>query len=134
MISATMVGAHELAARWQHVMSQFPSEAQSVMNEAILYVHSTVPAYPAPPSGSHYRRTGTLGRSITTDVRPLGGDVVGVIGSNVIYAPYVIDANRQAHMHAGRWWTLQAVIKKALPQVMQSASRRLAQFFTNGGA
>jgi HK97 gp10 family phage protein len=33
--------------------------------------------------------TGRLRNSITSDVRGIGGDMVGAIGSNVLYAPYM---------------------------------------------
>ena len=76
--------------------------------KAVIYVHSTVPPYPPKPIGSSYRRTGTLGRQITTEVRTVGIDVVGLIGSPTVYSPWVISEKRvgsrgpQAWMHQGR--------------------------------
>lgn len=95
------------------------------MERAVRYTHGTVPPYPAPPPNSTYRRTGLLGRSITTEVRSLGAETVGVIGSNTIYAPDVISdeptpdgRGPQARIHRGRWWTLQGVIRKARPEIV----------------
>lgn len=88
--------------------------ALPVMNKAVLYVHGQVPPYPSPPPTSTYRRTGTLGRSISTRVASLSGnEVAGYIGTATVYAPYVIDEDRQAWMHRGRWWTLQQVVLNA---------------------
>jgi len=91
--------------------------------EAVLYVQGRVPPYPPPPPTSTYVQTGQLGRSITSlqgehpnalsRVGELGGDIVGIVGTNLEYAPYVIDKERQAYMHKGRWYTLQDVVTKA---------------------
>lgn len=40
-----------------------------------------------------------------------GGAVRGFVGTKLKYAPYVIDRERQAWMHVGRWWTLQGVVE-----------------------
>lgn len=59
-----------------------------------------------------YRRTGTLGRTIGTEVRALGAVTIGAIGTNTVYAPHVIDTKRQARYHTGTWFTLQGLIRK----------------------
>ena len=94
-----------------------------VMKQAVLYGQSQIPGYPAPPDGSTYRRTGTLGRSLTSmqgqapgalsRVTPLGNHTIGAIGTNIRYGPYVIGRDRQARVHRGRWYTLQSVIEDA---------------------
>ena len=97
---------------------ELTSEIQKTTLKAVNYVHSQVPDYPAQlPS---YAQTGILGKSINTDVKTMGTDVVGLIGSDIEYAPWVISteqgtnsAGPQAWMHKGRWWTLQGVVKKA---------------------
>lgn len=78
--------------------------------KAVDYVHSQVPPYPPTLANQRYRRTGRLGRSITTDVRVLGADVVGTIGTNVRYAPDVIGLGKQKPIHENRWWTLEKVV------------------------
>lgn len=98
------------------------------VQKALLYVHSTVPPYPPPPATSSYRRTGTLGRSITTmgsasgpalsRVEGAGSHVIGYVGSGVAYAPYVIDRDRQARWMK-HWWTLQDVVERARPGVLR---------------
>ncbi|MQC27048.1 MAG: hypothetical protein DWG76_06345 [Chloroflexi bacterium] len=90
-------------------------------HKAVTLVHQEIPAYPPPPPLSHYRRTGTLGRTITTmmgagdpnalsRVEALAIAVKGFIGTRLKYAPWVIDEKRQVKAHRGRWYTLQEPI------------------------
>lgn len=125
------------------------------MEEAAHHVHSTVPPYPPPKRGSQpfvserqrryvmakirsgeipYRRTGLLGRSITTEVRAIGSGVQGVIGTNTQYSPWVISDEEtpnglgpQARYHQDHWWTLQGVVRDALPDVFSIFEDRLAE-------
>lgn len=92
-----------------------------IMRKAVAYVHGSIPEYPAPPEGSTYRRTGTLGRTNTHEVRSLSGnDVAGLIGNKTVYAPWVISSEKveargpqtRTHKQTG-WYTLQAVVFKA---------------------
>lgn len=69
-----------------------------------------------------YRRTGTLGKSILSRASAAGeGMVIVAIGSNLSYAPYVIDLLMQSHYHMGTWQPIQTDIQKALPQLTQVA-------------
>lgn len=128
------------------------------MEEAAHYVLSQVPDYPPQQHkkqpfvsarqrryvmaaikrgdiSTPYRRTGTLGRSITTEVRTIGGSVQGVIGTNTTYAPWVISDEEtpdgigpQSHYHEGNWWTLQGVVRGAIPEVYDIFNTRLGEF------
>lgn len=108
-------------------------ELEPAMKAAVLYTQGQVPGYPPPPSGSTYRRTGTLGRSVTSQSAPgalsrvetLGSGVVGYIGTSIRYAPYVIDRNRQAWMHRGRWWLLQDVVERAVDGIRRVLEREI---------
>jgi hypothetical protein len=107
---------------------------ERLTEKATLYVHSQVPDYPPPPSNSTYIRTGTLGRTITTRVESLGTKVVGFIGTNTVYAPYVIsdqevgERGPQAEVHKGRWWTLQGVVRAAKAAVIKIYEDGIEQF------
>lgn len=69
-----------------------------------------------------YRRTGTLGKSITSRSRLIDSGVVSIaIGSNLRYAPYVIDLDRQSHYHAGTWTPLQTNLERGLPTLISIA-------------
>ena len=103
----------------------------STTDKAVKYVHSQVPPYPAPPPASRYRRTGTLRRSINTQVKEVGSEIQGLIGTPIEYAPWVISsetvpevgAGPQARVHKGRWYTLQDVVKKSLGEVKRIYSK-----------
>lgn len=100
---------------------------EPAMKKSVLYVLSTVPGYPPASTESRYRRTDTLGRSVTSmsavgalsRVEPMGGGFAGIIGTALDYASYVIDESNQAWMHRGRWWTLQQTVRNAIPGVVR---------------
>jgi hypothetical protein len=95
-------------------------EQKRTMTEVMTGIHERVPDYPPAPPNSSYRRTGQLGRSISTKVQALNDIVVGEIGTNLDYAPHVISSEAtpnggpQAWMHKDRWWTLQGVVDGAM--------------------
>lgn len=69
-----------------------------------------------------YRRTGTLGKSITSEAAVFAPGVVNVrIGSRLAYAMYVIDEQLQSHYHLGNWTPLQQDIRRGLPELTQTA-------------
>ena len=113
----TLKGFDEFDERMRN-LGNVAQWARPIMEKAVKYVHSQVPPYPPPPSTSRYRRTGTLGRTITTEVKSLSGnDIAGSIGTKTVYAPDVISTERvgnrgpQKWMHKRTgWWTLQAVV------------------------
>jgi hypothetical protein len=101
--------------------------------EAVLTVHDEVPEYPAKRPGQIYQRTDLLVKSITTEVRSMGSETVGTIGTNTVYAPYVIGEKQvgtrgpQAWMHKGRWWTLEGHVRSmrnAIKNIYLRAIRR----------
>ena len=129
-------GLTEYQGKLERIESQMPDSLKKLMTKSIIYAQGQIPSYPGAPAGSSYRRTGTLGRVVTafpgvsggrslgggsgdnggtplTRVEMMGGGVRGVIGGRLEYLPLVISEGEQAHMHAGRWWTLQKVVKGA---------------------
>jgi hypothetical protein len=120
-------GMEQLSNKMGRIAREMDSEIRKATDKAMKYAHSQVPPYPPKPANSTYTRTGTLGRRMYTQVRPLGQETVGVIGNNTEYAPFVIDENRQARQNS-HWWTLQAVVEKAWPgmvEMFREAIRRL---------
>lgn len=131
---------------WQAAIERFPDQAQvaaeGAMGAAVRFLHGQLPPYPGPaPKGEAakhwtdkqrrfffaalrrgqikvpYVRTGTLGRSFTERVTVEPGAVVGELGTNLSYAPWVVGPRYpgeqiggrqrwQARIHAGRWWRL----------------------------
>lgn len=91
--------------------------------------------YPPPPPASTYRRTGTLGRSIVGEVKGLGREMRGIVGSSIPYAQYVISEKKQAWMHRGRWQTLEALKRKYADEiraVFALAGTRIAAALVGG--
>lgn len=118
-------GLEELYSKWSSGGKVIYDGLFKATDKAVKYVHSTVPPYPPKPEGSKYRRTEMLGRSTTTEVRPLSGrQFVGLIGNNMKYAPWVISTEKvgsvgpqtRSHKEHG-WWTLQGVVEKATEEV-----------------
>ncbi len=113
-------GLDELDHKLDRIARDTRAELTRATDEALAYTHGQVPSYPPEPPASDYRRTGTLGREITTEVRTIGSEIVGAIGTATVYAPWVISdkdtvggRGPQAWMHRGRWWTLQGVVRGA---------------------
>ena len=52
-----------------------------------------------------YERTGKLGQSWSITVRNTQAELLGKVGTNLKYAPYVQSAALQARVHEGRWHT-----------------------------
>lgn len=102
----------EIRRRFEQRSANIKPEMFRATQEAVDFVWGKLGEYPPPPPNSPYRRTGELGRSIYGEVRTLNSGPVGVIGTNLKYAPYVIDQKNQAWMHKGRWWTIQGKIKQ----------------------
>ena len=124
-------GFDDLAKKLQE-LSQTEIWSKSPMVRAMAYIHSEVPEYPMAKPKSKYRRTGTLGRSITTEVKSLTGNrAAGTIGTKTVYAPWVISSEKvgnrgpQARWNKGRWWTLQGVVEKAMPKVREIFSTEI---------
>ena len=117
-VKVEIVGLDELIAKLKYINGKLKPTLTKAMTRAVNYVDSTVPPYPPPPSASTYTRTHNLENSITTEVKSLGTEIVGLIGSNMVYAPYVISEDDQAWMHKGRWWTLQEVVRKASGEIV----------------
>lgn len=74
------------------------------------------------------RRTGQLGRSITSRADVAGEGLVMVrVGSNLTYAPYVISRLMQSHYHMGTWDTIESDIERGLPELTRTAVNAVIQ-------
>lgn len=126
-------GLDKLQRKFEALGKDLKPDMEKAMDRAMKYTHGEVPDYPAPPANSRYTRTHVLGNSITTEVRAVGNDVVGVIGTDVVYAPWVISteaaggAGPQAYMHRGRWWTLQKVVEGARDGIIEIFEKAIAK-------
>lgn len=123
--SIEVKGLDELAEALEHLAGETTRVLQEGMEQGVLYVHQSMPPYPPARIDSRYRRTGSLGRSMTTEVRTMGATVTGIVGSAMPYAPLVI-GTEQAGMHRRRWWRLVDVVRQALPTVVRMIEARVA--------
>lgn len=84
-----------------------------------------------------YRRSGSLGKSILSKATAEGtGIVVVAVGSNLTYAPYVIDKTLQSHYHMGTWVPIQDDIQRGLPKLQAAAVNSIVKDINrriNGG-
>jgi hypothetical protein len=98
---------------------------RNLMEKSMRVLWENVPPYPPKPEASKYRRTGTLGRSLGAEgakptvysIKGSGANMAGTFGTNLSYAQYVIDPERQAYMHKGRWWTMNTIKEKSLDKI-----------------
>ena len=126
-------GAEELIRKLGSVATM--STLRPAMQRSVFRVHRDIATYPEPPApGSFkgfvsdkqrrwffaalrrgditvpYARTGTLGRRWTTNVAVSLDGLVGTIGNNTDYAPFVQSSGEQAQIHRGRWETIDKVL------------------------
>ena len=82
--------------------------------------------YPPSPAGSTYRRTGTLRRSWSFEVKSGGGRIEGSVGSNSNVAPYnmTVQGDEQGSVFINIGWrdtkTLGKIMEKDFPGRCQS--------------
>lgn len=118
-----ILGLKELQDKFTRLGNEVGLVTTKATETAVYYGLGKIPPYPAPRPGQKYRRTGTLGRSWTGKVyggsRGINTTVVGIIGTNTVYAPWVVSSVKQAWMHRGRWWTLQTEFDKWKPGILK---------------
>lgn len=72
-----------------------------------------------------YRRTGTYGRRWTTKVQRSSGGLVGRVGNNVAYGPYVGSERFQARIHRGRWNTDERIVREEQAAIVADFQREI---------
>jgi hypothetical protein len=78
------------------------------MQRSVLRLQRTMQTYPPPPVDSSYKRTGTYGRRWRVKVSRSGQGVIGRVGTNVPYSPYVGSKLFQTIQHRRTGWTTDA--------------------------
>lgn len=117
----------EFRARMNRAVKEMPDIVMKAMLRAVLKVIEKMPAYP--PEKPTYVYTFTLERTMSglagvapdslSKVERIGGDVVGLVGTSLNYAPFVIDKEAQVSFHRGRWWTLQDHVEGMADEVAE---------------
>jgi hypothetical protein len=98
-------------------LAAYPDIAAPIVEQASdVALLSLIPGlanYPAPPTGSAYRRTGTLGRlwsAAQSEWQTIPSGFEASIGNATPYGEWVQGATTQAAIHAGRWSTDQQIV------------------------
>ena len=127
-----LIGEKELARDFARMEREFPDAIEEATMDAVLFVHQEIPDYPAANPGSTYRRTGTLGRTITTllgamadalsRVKVQGNKFIGLVGSSLDYAGYVIDESDYFNTLA----RLETIVQQNQHRVHPKSGRRRA--------
>lgn len=90
-----------------------------------------VTVYPPPPPNSTYVRGGpgsqNLGQKWTVRVDRFPDGVVGEIGNNVTYGPYVQSRDMQAGIHQGRWSTIEDIAEEELDMIARIFAMELGR-------
>lgn len=143
-------GLDELMVRFRQFPEKYSKAVAKTLNAALLVLQGAVPAYPRPPAGSKYKRTGLLGRSLGSS--ETGGkmgkpDIFQVIGrhgyqegrfgTRAKYAAHVVgDYASQQSERMRHWWTVeQDVVRRAsdkITSVFQRLGVALAKFLDKG--
>jgi len=138
-VKVVIHGLERVKGKFGALKNKFPEFLNESTLNAVLYVHSKMPKYPPAPASSTYRRTGTLGRTITamkgnepealSRVESAFGNVKGIVGTKLSYAPWVIDKERQTKGHkANGWWNLQDVVYSLRSGIKETYKKALGNF------
>lgn len=100
-VSITITGIDKLIAQLGRLEGM--NHLRAPMQRAVYRLQARMAQYPAQRPNSTYRRTGTLGRKWTTKITQSASELVGSVGNNTEYAPYVQAYRFQARAHRGRW-------------------------------
>jgi hypothetical protein len=139
-LAITIEGLDELQQRFGQANPIIQKELKRSMLRAVLGELRRMPPYPPKPDGSTYVRTHYLERSLTaligrapgavSEMREAGNNAIeGVVGTNVVYAGYVIGQS-QAKAHRGRWWRLEESVlshKADIEAEFEDAAARIAE-------
>jgi len=74
------------------------------MQRGVLRLQRAMQEYPPAPAHSTYKRTGTYGKRWLTKVDTYADGLVGRVGNNVAYAPFVGSSIFQTRQHASTGW------------------------------
>lgn len=144
MIEVTITGTSELLAKFDRV--QAAHILQQPMRRAVLRLEAYMKVYPPVRPGQRYVRgrgmpdadgivrrltSEQLGKRWTTAIKQEGQYLVGNVGNNASYAPFVQSRQFQARVHRGRWRTdVQAMNENAgviIGDFEEAIRRALAQ-------
>ena len=134
--SMQVIGLDELTRRFGAISPFIRKELHRAMYRAVTGELQRMPPYP--PAQPGWRRTGLLGRSLTSlvgqatdaasEVRDEWPSLVGVVGTNRAYAPRVIGAAQEPQW--SHWWRLHSVVMSHQSQIkaeFDAATERIVE-------
>lgn len=95
------------------------------MAQSVQMLQRYMARYPSAPAGSSYTRTGTLGRRWVTRIKQTARGLLGEIGNNTPYGPFVQSERFQARIHRGRWQTDEDAIRENESAIIRFFERAL---------
>ena len=141
-------GLAELQQRMRDYPKQLAAAIQKTLQASLLTLWENVPPYPPPPEDSTYVRTGTLGRTLGSnieggrsggpdvyEVRQLGSVWEGHFGSALEYAPHVIGDDTQARQNE-HWWKISVIKERAEEKIIKLfgiLAEKMAKFLDGKG-
>lgn len=143
--SVRIIGLDELIGRFDSSDPVVRREMKRGMMRAVLGEMERMPKYPPKSDSSSYRRTGLLGRSLTSligrapdagsTVEGEGDTIRGIVGTAVEYAPLVIGPV-QTRTNRGNWWQLDSVVQSHTRQINAEfieADERIVEYLAGKG-
>lgn len=96
------------------------------MRRSQLRLQRRMQEYPPAIASSAYVRTGTYGKRWATPPPTVSSDgIVGKVGNNVEYSPFVGSESFQARIHRGRWNTDDKIVKEESPAIVADFQRAI---------
>ena len=115
MIEIQISGVESLLAKL--TSAQGNSKLRAPMDKSVKLLEQRMKKYPPQRAGSHYVRTRRLGPSWTTEIAENANGLVGKVGNNTEYGPFVQSQQFQARIHRGRWQTDAQVMESERPTI-----------------
>jgi hypothetical protein len=114
--------------------------AKPAIQDALLFLHGSIPEYPPTLPDQVYVRTGTLGRKITEQVSTDDVSVTGALGMNTPYAPWTVGPTfpgeeingktmYQAQVHVERWWQFYTVMDENMDGAREAFTDKFFERF-----
>ena len=94
------------------------------MKRSVFRLQDDMAVYPSQPALANYKRTGTLGRKWTTKITTSSRGMVGTVGNNTPYAPFV-QSHRRQNIHLGYWQTDKDVVEKNRAAIVNDFGREI---------
>ena len=126
--SITITGIDDISRKF--INSTSLRTLRKPMDRGMLRLQRDMSKYPPPRPGQTYRRgqdprSEDLGASWITKITQTAGGMIGRVGNNTSYAPWVQSHQFQAWMHKGRWQTDRDVVERNRAPIMRDFEQEI---------